>query len=114
MQRDSETLLCDAIEAGRLIAEFADKLSEESYLASSLHRSAIERQLFIIGEALAQVSRIDRELFDSIPYAPRIVSFRNLLAHGYAEVDDSRVWVIVEHDLPETLKNIETHPHTRG
>ncbi|RIJ98643.1 MAG: hypothetical protein DCC46_11395 [Armatimonadetes bacterium] len=36
-----------------------------------------------------------------------IVGIRNLLAHGYAQVDDARAWDIVENDLPKTLGEIE-------
>ncbi|MGQ9657649.1 MAG: HepT-like ribonuclease domain-containing protein [Fimbriimonadales bacterium] len=30
-----------------------------------------------------------------------------MLAHGYGQVDDARVWDMIENDLPETLAEIE-------
>lgn len=64
-------------------------------------RSAVERQLEIAGEALTQALRHHPGvLTDEIPEAPRIIAFRNQLAHGYADIVDEIVWAIVEHDVP--------------
>lgn len=92
--------------AADLVAEFVETMSEGDYLASTLHRSAVERQLFIIGEALSQLSRVDPETFEAIPGARRIVSFRNVLAHGYAQIDDARVWDILQNDLQTTIEDV--------
>jgi uncharacterized protein with HEPN domain len=70
-------------------------------------RSAVERQLYIAGEALSQLSRVDQSIFDQIANAQRIVSFRHLLAHGYAAVDDERVWVILTEDAPVTYDELD-------
>jgi uncharacterized protein with HEPN domain len=60
----------------------------------------VERQFEIIGEALNQLSRLDRELAARIPDLPRIVAFRNILIHGYAVVDDELVWQVLVERLP--------------
>jgi len=57
-----------------------------------LLRSAVERQLAIVGEALTQLRRIDAATADAIADLPRIVGFRNILDHGYASVDIRIVW----------------------
>jgi uncharacterized protein with HEPN domain len=36
----------------------------------------------------------------------KIISFRNILIHGYAEVDDLLVWDIVETRLPVLYQEI--------
>lgn len=63
-------------------------------------RSAVERQFEIIGEALAQLTRVDEPLASRIAEYRRIIVFRNILAHGYAQIDDRLVWDIVESKLP--------------
>ena len=65
----------------------------------------MERQLEIAGEALNQLSRIDSDLAAQIPGLASIVGFRNVLVHGYAAVDDARVWDVVEHNVP-TLRTV--------
>ncbi|TDD85570.1 DUF86 domain-containing protein [Saccharopolyspora karakumensis] len=54
----------------------------------------------MIGEALNQLSKADRELAEKIPDLPRIVAFRNILIHGYATVDDALVWQVLTDRLP--------------
>jgi uncharacterized protein with HEPN domain len=37
----------------------------------------------------------------------QIISFRNLLVHGYVDVDDRLVWDIVQSKLPSLLAEVE-------
>ena len=70
------------------------------YVASPLLRSGVERQFEIIGEALNQLSRVDKDLATCVPDLAELVGFRNLLIHGYALVDDAIVWEAVTTELP--------------
>jgi uncharacterized protein with HEPN domain len=63
-------------------------------------RSAVERQFEIIGEALAQLARIDAAMAQKVPDLRQIIAFRNVLIHGYATVDPARVWRVIEDNLP--------------
>ncbi len=36
----------------------------------------------------------------------RIIAFRNILIHGYAEIDDRLVWDIVESKLPRLRREV--------
>jgi uncharacterized protein with HEPN domain len=63
-------------------------------------RSAVERQFEIIGEALAQLARIDAATAQKVPDLRQIIAFRNVLIHGYATVDPARVWRTIEDNLP--------------
>jgi uncharacterized protein with HEPN domain len=69
------------------VEAFVGDATADGYARDALLRSAVERQLEIIGEALNQLSRVAPEIADRIPELRRIVAFRNLLIHGYAAVD---------------------------
>jgi hypothetical protein len=56
-------------------------------------RAAVERQFEIIGEAVGNLSKIDPQSAERIRGYRRLIAFRNVLIHGYAEVDDQLVWV---------------------
>jgi uncharacterized protein with HEPN domain len=77
------------------------------FTADPLLRSAIERQFEIIGEALSQLSRIDPATASAISEHRRIIAFRNILIHGYAEIDHRLVWGMLEGKLPELHQQVE-------
>lgn len=69
-------------------------------------RSAVERQFEIIGEALARLARLDELLAACISEYRRIIAFRNIMIHGYAQVDDRVVWDIVQSKLPALHREV--------
>ena len=90
------------------VARFTLGKSFADYQADEFLRSAVERQLEIIGEALNQLRRIDTLTAAAIPELSRIVGFRNVLVHGYATVDNRIVWGIIEVNLGPLRKSLES------
>jgi uncharacterized protein with HEPN domain len=96
MHADTRKLLWDAQRAAERVARFTSGKSFADYEQDDLLRSAVERQLEIVGEALNRLRRIDEEAAAAIPDLNRIVGFRNIVIHGYATVDNRVVWGIIE------------------
>ncbi|WP_223373551.1 HepT-like ribonuclease domain-containing protein [Gordonia bronchialis] len=69
--------------------------------------SATERQMEIIGEALRNLRRVDEDLAGRIPHAHKIIGMRNVLVHGYAQVDSSIVWAAAKLDVSELIPVLE-------
>ena len=92
--------LLDALRACDSIQEFVSGVDFGAYQDNLLLRSAVERQLEIVGEALGQAANEDEKLEELIPAIPRIVALRNRVIHGYDSVDDEIVWDIVQSDVP--------------
>jgi uncharacterized protein YutE (UPF0331/DUF86 family) len=38
---------------------------------------------------------------------PGIIAFRNILVHGYAQVQDQLVWGVFDEDLPRLVREVE-------
>jgi len=94
----SRKYLSDILTAIELIEEFLKGIIEfNDYQSDSKSRSAVERQLGIIGEA---VNKYQQEGNPELPQSQHIVQFRNRLIHAYDSIDDSIVWVIVKKKLP--------------
>ena len=70
-------------------------------------RSAVERQFEIIGEAMTQLARTDELVVDQISQYQRVIAFRNVLIHGYADVDDRLVWDVVKANLPTLKREVD-------
>ena len=69
-------------------------------------RSAVERQFMIIGEALSQLLRKWPEFEKRISNAKEIISFRNVIIHGYSTVENETVWGVICGDIPILSKEI--------
>jgi len=106
MRPESAAHLWDAREAARRVTEFIDGLDESRYLADPLRRSAVERQLEIVGEALNNLRRVDEVTAGEVPDLKRIVGLRNVLAHGYAVLDDAVVWAAASGRVPALIETL--------
>jgi uncharacterized protein with HEPN domain len=72
-----------AIIALKKLPRFVNQRPLQAYLADDYFQSAVERQLEIAGDALAQIRKNGPDLFKLIPDGDLIVGFRNVLAHGH-------------------------------
>ena len=62
MQRDARKYLHDIAHAADLVLSFTAGKALADYQADAMLRSAVERQLGIIGEALVQLAHLDEPL----------------------------------------------------
>ena len=92
--------LLDALTACQAIASFTEGLDFSGYEASLLVRSAVERQLEIVGEAVRRAEDEDAALVERLPEVRQIVGLRNRIIHGYDSVDDEVVWDVVQDKIP--------------
>jgi uncharacterized protein with HEPN domain len=60
-----------------------------------------------MGEAINRIAKEDPDILASIEDYRDIISFRNILIHGYDSIDDSVVWGVVEEDLDKLIKDAE-------
>jgi uncharacterized protein with HEPN domain len=100
MRRDPRAYPWDVRETADAIAGFVQSRGFDDYAGDLMLRSAVERQLAIIGEGLRQLARIDQGLAARIPELRRVIAFRNVLIHGYDRIADAGVRRIVQADLP--------------
>jgi uncharacterized protein with HEPN domain len=91
--------LIDAHRAAVTATGFCRGKTLQQYREDELLRSAVERQLEILGEALNRALGEEPALEIKIPEARRIVGIRNRIIHGYDSVDDEILWDVVSTKL---------------
>lgn len=70
---------------------YMDGVTFEAFSTNDEKRSAVERQVFVIGEAAARLPEDWKNRLPNVPWR-KIVGLRNLLAHGYWVIDVDELW----------------------
>ncbi len=108
MQPDAKTkgYLWDIREAEREILEFMRGVKFHQYEKNKMLRSAVERQLHIIGEAANHISPQFRSKHPEINWK-RLIELRNVIAHEYGDTLLNRTWLAATEGIVELLKNLD-------
>lgn len=102
-----EKYLHDAHQAIVELQDFCRGVDEDDFSSRRDLQLIAERELEIIGEALARLRREFSEEAEAIPQIHRIIGLRNIIAHGYDVVDHLIIWDVIENRLADLLKFIK-------
>jgi uncharacterized protein with HEPN domain len=104
-ERTPATLL-DMLRAAQLVVEWVQGRTHEDLVRDVFLRSAVERQVQIIGEA---ARRLDVAFLDAYPNIPwdKIIKSRHILVHDYDDLDYEVIWRIVTVHLPELIPQLD-------
>ena len=105
MSRDALLYVADVVAAGEAILRYTDGVTFEAFAANDEKRAAVERQVFVIGEAAARLPDEWKQRRPEIPWR-KIVGLRNLLAHGYWTIDVEELWDIARNKVPEFVAEL--------
>ena len=89
------------------LLEFTSSKTVDDYINDRAFRSAVERELQIIGEALIHLEKAAPAVADRVPEYQNIISFRHVLVHGYNSLDPMTVWNVIETKLKALSKKIK-------
>jgi uncharacterized protein with HEPN domain len=95
MDRRYLTYIRDAID----LIEARARVGREEFMESADVQDAILWRLQTLAEATGKLSQTTKDRHPDIRWRA-IYGFRNIVAHGYLELNLDRVWEISEHHLP--------------
>ena len=72
-----------------------------------LLRSAVERELMVLGEALYQLHQHAPDLAERIEHWEDSIAFRHVLVHGYHVLKMQVVWDAIHDDLPPLIQQLK-------
>ena len=105
MNERSNKLLVDAVAAIDAVQSFMGNSDFDAYAANHLLRSAVERQLEILGEVCSQLDKLNVGWREKVADLRLAVGLRNRIIHGYDSVDDEMVFETIHRDLPGLRSN---------
>ena len=100
---ESGKYLFDIVSGCEFLLEFTKGKTVDDYKENRAFRSALERELQIIGEAMMKLDNEYPELAEKITEHRSIIGFRHVLVHGYDSLDPHTVWNVVEIKLKPLL-----------
>ena len=99
MPRKLEAYIEEILRSISEIETFITGMDFTMYSQDEKTKSAVERKLLNIGEALNQACQINQSIENKITDFRKIIGFRNILVHGYFGVDDTLVWDVIHNKL---------------
>ena len=100
-------LLLDAIQAIELAIVFLDEQSLDAYSSDQKTRSAVERQLEIVGEACQRMAHDDPSMRERVVELGLAIGLRNRIIHGYDRVEHALVFDTLTKDLPLLAQRLQ-------
>lgn len=107
MQREVAKLFHDVLVASQELDGFLNSATMEKFYQDRSLQLIAEREFEIIGEALARLRRLDKDLIDQIPDSLRIIGMRNVITHGYDVLDYEILWDAYALHLPQLIHAIK-------
>ena len=98
MRSDRERLF-DILEAVERIEAQAAR-GRTPFAGDELIQTSVIRWIEIIGEAVRGLSDELRRAHPEVPWR-QMIAMRNVLIHGYFDIDVDLVWSVVQNDLPK-------------
>ncbi len=104
--KDNNVYVRDILECVDRVNTYIAGFDYEHFVRTRLVIDAVIRNIEVIGEACNNLSRDFRSCHPQVEWR-RIIATRNVLIHGYAQVDIEIVWNIAKIELPKLKTQIE-------
>ncbi len=98
----------DILKYGRNVKSIVSDITFEEFVRDIRTYYATMKNIEIIGEAANMLTRHFRETFSELPWR-QIVSMRNVLVHGYAQVSDADLWETATNDIDPLCEQVEQY-----
>lgn len=104
-KKDNSIFLRHILESIEAIGDFSKGLTFEELCKNRLKRSAIVRELEIVGEATKNIDDQLKIKYKEIAWR-EIAGTRDMIVHKYFGVNLEIIWDIIKKDLPKLKKQI--------
>lgn len=105
-RREPRVLLRDMLDHAREALEAARGRSRRDLDHDRMFQVFLIHMLQVIGEAASRTPAEFAQQHPQIPWSA-MIGARNVIVHGYAQVDLDIVWRTVTEELPELIANLE-------
>jgi len=97
--------LWDMLRASEAVEAFTRDVPVDQFRTNRMLVRAVERELEIVGEAARRLSQQIKAAHPDIAWR-QIINLRNMIAHGYDEVDEDRIWQLTQREVPDLIAQL--------
>jgi uncharacterized protein with HEPN domain len=97
--------LWDIVRWGERLAQLVRGVTWQEYQCNVEKQTAVERCIEVIGEAARHLSDDFKERHHDIPWR-EIVQQRNIIAHGYFDLEHDRLWRVAAVEVPRLVEQL--------
>lgn len=98
-ERTDLQFIQDILESTEAALSFVDGIDFDAFKSDRKTKSAVIRELEIVGEAASRISAGKKNEYSEVPWR-LLKDFRNVHSHEYFGVNVEIVWDIVQNKLP--------------
>ena len=95
------------LESIDFVMEFTNDIDFEEFLKNKILKFALIKNIEIIGEACYKITKHFKEKHPEIEWET-IIGLRHVLVHGYYQINEKRLWKIIQNDLTPLREQIQT------
>ncbi|MBE0433176.1 DUF86 domain-containing protein [candidate division WOR-3 bacterium] len=106
MKRDYKLLIEDILDSMNKIESFIGAMSFDEFMKDEKTKSAVVREIEVIGEATKNIPETIRKRYGNLPWVD-MARTRDKIIHFYFGVDYDIVWRVMKERLPELKTSFE-------
>ena len=98
----------DILKYAQNVEQIVSGITYEQFVADIRIYYSVMKNVEVIGEAANMLTRHFRETYTELPWR-LIVSMRNVLVHGYAQVSDADLWQTATDDIQPLREQVQRY-----
>lgn len=98
----------DILKYAKNVEQIVNGISYKQFVADIRIYYSVMKNVEVIGEAANMLTRHFREEHNELPWR-LIVSMRNVLVHGYAQVSDADLWQTATNDIKPLREQVQRY-----
>ena len=98
--------VADMLDAARELVSLIDGMGPEAFIGDRLRCLAAEKLFINLGEAAKRIDPLRTSGIPGVPWT-RVIGLRNILAHGYQQVEHEVLYRTIAADLPGLADALE-------